>query len=108
MNAWENHWQTNQERRALAHAPRESTFGGVPQRTPRPTWAPSHTYPAFGADPAVHVVSAAQPMVVPAQSGGTFSNAVLLLLAGFSVGTLWGEGIIGKMIGEKHRTSGHE
>ena len=86
MASWEEQWISN--RRAMGGQPVPSGLRGPQAR--------------FGADPSVHVVSAPQPMVVPAQGGGTFSNAVLLVLGGFAVGTLWGEPLINKMMGVKH------
>jgi hypothetical protein len=57
----------------------------------------------FGADTTVK----GQPGSVSVhhgEGGGGFSNGVLLVLAGFSIGTIWGESLINKLIGVKHHT----
>ena len=84
MNSWEEQWNRN---KALALV-RTRTQGSVSR---------------FGADPSVHYVSP-QPITIPqSSSGGSFSNGVLLVLAGFATGTLFGESWINKLIGEKHK-----
>jgi hypothetical protein len=90
--SWEEQWARNKGA-SLAHT-----------HIHKPT-LPRTTIPAqsrFGADPSVHYVSP-QPVVMPQpSSGGSFGNAVLLLLAGFSVGTLFGEEWINKALGSRH------
>ena len=101
MNSWEARWS-------------RSNPGAPPPRAPmKPTLprGPINEYPTsrFGAEFGVGTVIPSQyqpaPVVVSSGGGGSFSNAVMLVLGGFAVGTLWGEGLIGKMLGEKHRSS---
>ena len=86
MNSWEARWSHKNP--------------GTP-----PPREPVNEYPVsrFGADPTTVHYAAPQPVVMPqASSGGSFSNAIMLLLGGFAVGTLWGEGLINKALGGKH------
>jgi hypothetical protein len=90
MNSWEQRW-------ALARTEAAS-------RITRSPISPRRA-PQFGADPAVHYVSP-QPVVVPqTQGGGTFSNAIMLILGGFAVGTIWGESLINKALGSSAHKS---
>ena len=95
MSSWEEQWSR-----------KKSTLPGArytPARTPSRTHSYAPVQSRFGADPSVHYVSP-QPVVMPqASGGGSFSNAIMLLLGGFAVGTLWGEGLINKALGGKHK-----
>jgi hypothetical protein len=96
MNSWEDQWRQNSNSRPFTREPRT-----------RANWnpnLPTQTARFHGVDPSVHYVSP-QPMVMPQPSsgGGSFSNGVLLVLAGFATGTLFGESWIGKMLGDRHR-----
>jgi hypothetical protein len=82
MGTWEEQWVKN------------NAFT-KPGNSPRPS--------SFGADPTVHYAAPVAPVVVATKSGGSFTNAVLLLLGGFAVGTLWGEPLINRALGEKHK-----
>jgi hypothetical protein len=55
---------------------------------------------SFGVDTQVKT-GGSNPVVIKHGGGGGFSNGVLLVLGGFAVGTIWGEGLINRMIGVK-------
>ncbi len=93
MATWEEQWAKNS-------TVKSEPWSRARDRAQKPTLPRRPS--TFGADPTVHYTAPVAVAPVVTQAGGSFTNAVLLLLGGFAVGTLWGEGMISKALGAKH------
>jgi hypothetical protein len=91
VNSWEARWS-------------RSNPGAPPPRISTDEIKAKYPASLFGADPSTVHYAAPAPVVVAPSGGGTFGNAVMLVLGGFAVGTLFGEEWIGKALGAKHKS----